>query len=436
MRTLRIFFFLISMAVLVGMAQSQDASAPRVDLIVIDGSINPAVDDFIGESIARGKAAGARALIVQLDTPGGHLSSTQTIVKKILGSAIPVIVYVAPSGAGAGSAGVFITLAGHIASMAPGTNIGAAHPVAGGGQEIKGVMGEKMENFVASFAETIAQQRGRNTEWAIQAVRKSVSITEKEALKKNVIDIVAKDISDLLKQADGRKVDLEGRSETLALKDVQIVRHEMSLKQKILNGIADPNIVYLLLMAGILGLYMEFSHPGVIFPGVAGGICLLLALTGLQLLPINYAGLALILLGIGLLVGEAFAPSFGVLGVGGIISLTLGSFFLFDTESSDLAVDRSIIFTTVATLGTFVLAVSYLVFRSQKSKPALGFEGLVGEVGEVRGKLSPAGKIFVHGEYWNAQADGEIDVGEKVKVVGYDGMCLKVSRVSQSDSKN
>ena len=436
MRTLRILFFLISMAGLVGMAQSQDASAPRVDLIVIDGSINPAVDDFIGESIARAKAAGARALIVQLDTPGGHLSSTQTIVKKILGSAIPVIVYVAPSGAGAGSAGVFITLAGHIASMAPGTNIGAAHPVAGAGQEIKGVMGEKMENFVASFAETIAQQRGRNAEWAIQAVRKSVSVTEREALKKNVIDIVAKDISDLLKQADGRKVDLDGRSETLALKDARIVRHEMSLKQKIVNGVADPNIVYLLLMAGILGLYMEFSHPGVIFPGVAGGICLLLALTGLQLLPINYAGLALILLGIGLLVGEAFAPSFGILGVGGIISLTLGSFFLFDTESSDLAVDRSIIFTTVATLGTFVFAVSYLVFRSQKSKPTLGLDGLVGEVGEVRGKLSPAGKIFVHGEYWNAQADGEIDVGEKVKVVGYDGMCLKVSRVSQSDSKN
>jgi membrane-bound serine protease (ClpP class) len=433
MRTLRILFFLISTA---GLAQSQGASAPHVDLIVIDGSINPAVDDFIGESIARAKSGGARALIVQLDTPGGHLSSTQTIVKKILGSAIPVIVYVAPSGAGAGSAGVFITLAGHVASMAPGTNIGAAHPVAGAGQEIKGVMGEKMENFVASFAETIAQQRGRNAEWAIQAVRKSVSVTEREALKKNVIDIVAKDIDDLLRQADGKKVDLDGRSEPLALKDARIVRYEMSLKQKIINGVADPNIVYLLLMAGILGLYMEFSHPGVIFPGVAGGICLLLALTGLQLLPINYAGLALILLGVGLLVAEAFAPSFGVLGVGGIISLTLGSFFLFDTESSDLAVDRSIIFTTVATLGTFVLAVSYLVFRSQKSKPTLGLEGLVGEVGEVRGKLSPAGKIFVHGEYWNAQADGEIDVGEKVKVVGYDGMCLKVSRLLQGDSKN
>jgi membrane-bound serine protease (ClpP class) len=210
----------------------------------------------------------------------------------------------------------------------------------------------------------------------------------------------------------------------------------MSLKQKFLNALADPNIVYLLMMAGILGLYMEFSHPGVIFPGVAGGICLLLALAGLQILPINYAGLALILLGIGLLIGEAFAPSFGILGIGGIISLTLGSFFLFDTEGSDLIVDRAIIFTAVATLGSFVLAISYLVFRSQKSKPTMGLQGLIGEIGEVRGKLGPTGKIFVHGEYWNAQADGEIDVGEKVKVLGYDGMCLKVSRLSESESRS
>jgi membrane-bound serine protease (ClpP class) len=433
MRTLRVIFFL-ALAASSLMAQPKGTSSPHVDLIVIDGSINPAVDDYIGESLARAKVGGAKALIIQLDTPGGHLSSTQTIVKKMLGAATPVIVYVAPSGGGAGSAGVFITLAAHIAAMAPGTNIGAAHPVAGGGQEIKGVMGEKMENFAASFAETIAQQRGRNAEWAIQAVRKSVSITEKEALKKNVIDIVAKDIDDLLKQAEGRKVDLDGRSETLAFKDVRIVPHEMSLKQKILNALADPNIVYLLMMAGILGLYMEFAHPGVIFPGVAGGICLLLALAGLQILPINYAGLALILLGIGLLIGEAFAPSFGVLGIGGLISLTLGSFFLFDTEGSDLIIDRSIIFTAVATLGTFVLAISYLVFRSQKSKPTLGIEGLVGEIGEVRGKLSPSGKVFVHGEYWNARGDGEIDVGEKVEIVGYEGMCLRVKRPSEHAS--
>jgi len=431
-KTLRIYFCLsLLVAGASVLAQSKDASTPHVDLISIDGTINPAVDDFIRESISRSKANGARALIIQLDTPGGLLTSTRTIVKEMLGAPVPVIVYVAPSGAGAGSAGVFITMAAHIAAMAPGTNIGAAHPVAGGGQEVKGVMGEKIENFTASFSESIAQQRGRNTEWAIQAVRKSVSITEKEALKIKVIDVVAKDINDLLEQAHGRKVDIDGRKQELSLKGARVERYGMSLKQKVLNTIADPNIAYLLMMAGILGLYMEFSHPGVIFPGVAGAICLLLAFASLQLLPINYAGLGLIILGIGLLIGEAFAPSFGVLGVGGIISLALGSFFLFDTEGSDLIVDRSIIVTAVATLGTFVLAVSYLVFRSQKAKPALGMEGLIGEIGEVRGKLMPSGKVFVHGEHWNARADSEIDVGEKVEVVGYEGMSLKVRRSSQ-----
>ncbi|HEY3152471.1 MAG TPA: nodulation protein NfeD [Candidatus Binatia bacterium] len=437
MKTLRIYFCLsLLVAGASVLAQSKDASTPHVDLISIDGTINPAVDDFIRESISRAKANAARALIIQLDTPGGLLTSTRTIVKEMLGAPVPVIVYVAPSGAGAGSAGVFITMAAHIAAMAPGTNIGAAHPVAGGGQEVKGVMGEKIENFTASFAESIAQQRGRNTEWAIQAVRKSVSITEKEALKIKVIDIVAKDINDLLEQAHGRKVDIDGRKHELSLKGARVERYGMSLKQKVLNTIADPNIAYLLMMAGILGLYMEFSHPGVIFPGVAGAICLLLAFASLQLLPINYAGLGLIILGIGLLIGEAFAPSFGVLGVGGIISLALGSFFLFDTEGSDLIVDRSIILTAVATLGTFVLAVSYLVFRSQKSKPALGMDGLIGEIGEVRGKLTPSGKIFVHGEHWNARADSEIDVGEKVEVVGYEGMSLKVRRSSERSSKD
>ena len=408
------------------LAQSQKPSSAHVDLIVIDGSINPAVDDFIRESIARAKSNGARALVIQLDTPGGLLSSTRTIVKEILGAPVPVIVYVAPSGAGAGSAGVFITMSAHIAAMAPGTNIGAAHPVASGGQEVKGVMGEKIENFTASFSETIARQRGRNAEWAIQAVRKSVSITEKEALKLNVIDIVAKDMNDLLKQADGRKVDLDGRQETLALKDAEVIRHEMNLKQRVINTIADPNIAYLLLMAGILGLYMEFSHPGVIFPGVAGAVCLILALISLQVLPFNYAGLFLIFLGVTLLIGEAFVPSFGVLGIGGVISLALGSFLLFDTQNSDLGVDRSIVFTAVATLASFVFAISYLVYRSQKSKPTLGLEGLLGQIGEVKARLNPAGKVFVHGEYWNAEADAEVDVGEKVEVIGYQGMSLKV----------
>jgi membrane-bound serine protease (ClpP class) len=431
-KTLKVSIFLLLLAIdISALAQSKSASVAHVDLITIAGSINPAVYDFIRESIGRAKANGARALIIQLDTPGGLVDSTRTIVKEMLAAPVPVIVYVAPSGARAGSAGVFITMAAHVAAMAPTTNIGAAHPVAGGGQEVKGVMGEKIENDIAAFSETIAQRRGRNAEWAIQAVRKSVSITETEALKKNVIDIIAKDIDDLLKQAHGRKVDLDGRAQVLDLKDIRVDRFEMNLKQKLLNALADPNIAYLLMMAGLLGLYMEFSHPGVIFPGVAGAICLILALTAFQVLPINYAGLGLIFLGIALLVGEAFAPSFGVLGIGGVISLALGSFFLFDTEGSDLMVYRSIIFAAVGTLGAFVLAVSYLVFRSQQSKPSLGMDGLIGKIGEVKVELNPSGKIFVHGEYWNAQADGAVDIGEKVQVIGYDGMSLKVRRSSE-----
>lgn len=428
MKTLRLFFVLMLFGSS-ALAQTKGAT-PHVDFIAIDGTINPAVADFIHDSINRAKANDARALIIELDTPGGLVESTRMIVKEMLAAAVPVIVYVGPSGARAGSAGVFITLAAHVAAMAPATNIGAAHPVSGSGDEIKGAMGDKILNDMAAFSETIAQKRGRNTEWAIEAVRKSVSITETEALKKKVIDIVAKDINDVLEQAQGRTVDVNGNKHEIDVKNVRIVRHEMSLRQRLLNGIAHPNIAYILMMAGILGLYMEFSHPGTIFPGVAGAICLLLAAAALQLLPINYTGLALMVLGIALLVGEAFAPSFGVLGVGGIIALALGSFFLFDTEGSDLIVDRSIIFTAVATLGAFVLTVSYLVFRSQKSKPTLGMEGLIGETGEVKVKLTPTGKIFVHGEYWNAQAENEIEVGEKVQVVGYDGMSLKVQRAS------
>jgi membrane-bound serine protease (ClpP class) len=434
-KRLRVIFFVSLLAAAVSVwAQPKDAAGPHVDLITIDGTINPAVADFIHESIGRSKENQARALIIQLDTPGGLVESTRMIVKEMLAAPLPVVVYVAPSGARAGSAGVFITLAGHVAAMAPATNIGAAHPVAGSGEEIKGAMGEKIVNDMAAFIETIAQKRGRNTEWAIQAVRKSVSITETEALKKNVIDVVAKDIDDLLAQAHGRTVDLNGSKVELSLKSARVVRYEMSLKQKILNTIAHPNIAYLLMMAGILGLYMEFSHPGTIFPGVAGAICLLLAFASLQLLPINYTGLALMVLGVGLLVGEAFFPSFGVLGVGGIISLALGSLLLFDTPTSDFAVDRSIIFTAVATLGSFVLAVSYLVFRSQKAKPALGIEGLIGKIGVAREELDPRGMVFVHGEYWKAEADEKIEPGEKVKVVDMDHMVLKVRRASESPS--
>lgn len=403
----------------------------HVNLIVIDGGINPAVNDYIRESIRRAREGNARALIIQLDTPGGLLSSTRSIVKEMLSAPLPIIVYVAPSGAGAGSAGVFITMAANIAAMAPGTNIGAAHPVAGGGQEVKGVMGEKIENFTASFSETIAQRRGRNTEFAIQAVRRSISITDKEALEKRVIDLVAVDVSDLLRQASGREVDVGGVKRTLDFNGVSILRFEMGLKQRIINILAHPNVAYLLMMAGILGLYMEFSNPGALFPGIAGGIALLLALASFQVLPINYAGLLLIGLGMCLLVAEAFLPSFGLLGISGVVSLGLGSLLLFDVEGSDLSVDGSIVVAAVGTLSAFVLVVTFLVVKSQRRKATLGYEGLVGELGEVRERLDLRGKVFVHGEVWNAEGSERLEPGDRVEVTGYDGMILKVRRAGE-----
>jgi len=365
------------------------------------------------------------------------LNSTKTIVKDLLSAPLPIIVYVAPSGAGAGSAGVFITMAGHIAAMAPGTTIGAAHPVSGGGQNIEGDMREKIENFTASFSETIAQRRGRNVEWAEKAVRQSVSITEVEALQKKVIDVVASDIQDLLKKVEDRKVEVGNTKVTLSFKAardatgrVPVVTLDMRLKHRLLNLIADPNIAYLLMLAGVVGIYLEFSHPGAIFPGLVGGICLLLALTVFQVLPINSTGVLLLLLGIGLLIAELFVPSFGILGVGGIFSFVLGSLFLFDAPAEELAVDRSLIVTSALCVSVFMLFVGTLAVRTWKQRPASGQEGLIGEIGEVRERIAPRGKVWLHGEYWTAESDEEINIGQKVRVVGLNHLVLRVRRVT------
>lgn len=410
-------------------SSAQDAAPGFVNCIVIDGTINPAVAEFIRESIHTSHQDGARALVIQLDTPGGLLSSTRAIVKDILGAPLPVLIYVAPSGASAGSAGVFIMLAAHVAAMAPGTNIGAAHPIGTGGREVGGTMGEKLENFVASYSETLARRRGRNVTWAIKTVRESVAVTEAEAVKLKVIDLVAQDLNDLLEQASERTVEIGGKRISLTLAGLEVHLMEMRLSLKLINFIADPNIAYLLLMAGILGVFLEFAHPGLLFPGVTGAICLLLALMAFQVLPINYAGVALIFLAVALLVAEAFVPGFGLLGISGIVSLLLGSLMLFDAAGERLLVDRGIIFAAVAAVGSFMLVVGYLVFTAQRCKPVVGQEGLVGEVGRVIARIAPVGKVWVHGEIWTAESKDALEVGEEVRVSEVEDLHLKVRHV-------
>jgi membrane-bound serine protease (ClpP class) len=409
-----------------------DASLARV---VVDGAINPAVADFVHHAIVRAHDQNALALVIQLDTPGGLLPSMRAIVKDILAAPLPVIVYVAPSGAGAGSAGVFITLAAHIAAMAPGTNIGAAHPVGGQGEDIKGTLGEKIESFTASFGESIAQQRGRNVEWAAKAVRESVSITADEAARTNVVDFVAKDLDEVVTLAEGRTVDVAGMRKELHFAGVRgadgharVHDYEMDVAQRVLNVLADPNIAYLLMMAGILGLYIEFTHPGVVFPGIAGAICLLLALTALHVLPVSVSALSLLVLGVALLIAEAFLPTFGLVGAGGIIAFLLGSLFLFDTARTGVAVARGLVFGVGGAMSAFILLVGTLVFRSQRRQAALGREGMLGQCGVAQGPLRPSGTVIVHGEYWTAESEDQIEPGERVEVTSIEGLRLRVRR--------
>ncbi len=426
---------LVALAAETARARSTSAEfapgAKWVELITIDGSINPAVADYIEAALASAEAGGARALVIELDTPGGLLTSAQRIVKDLLNSRVPVIVYVAPSGASATSAGTFITVAANIAAMTPGTTIGAAHPVEGTGQDISGAMGEKVENYAASFAMTIAQRRGRNKEWVEQAVRKSVSIGEREALEKHVVDIVASNLDDLLRQASGRKVEIDGKEITLELDGAAVRRTAMTIGQRVLNTLADPNLVYLLLMAGMLGLYFEFSHPGVFFPGVAGAICLLLALASFQVLPINLTGLLLIMLGIGLLVAEVFVTSYGILGLGGVIAFVVGSLFLIDSSETNIVINRSIVFGAAAGMTSIILGIGYLVARDRLRTAQTGLEALIGEVGAVREAIAPGapGKLFVHGELWRAAGAAPIAAGQAARITAVSGLELTVERV-------
>jgi membrane-bound serine protease (ClpP class) len=423
-------------ALLVASIAAADEREPVLHRIVIDGPISPATVDYVDAAVAHASKEGAAALIIRLDTPGGLLNSTKTIVQTLLAASVPVIVHVAPAGSSATSAGVFVTMAAHVAAMAPGTTIGAAHPVSGGGEDIAGDMRQKVENYAVSFVESIAEKRGRNIEWAEKAVRESVSITEREALDLRVIDVVAGDVETLLARVEGREVDLAGKRFRLSFARADgrapaIVEIPMTFRQRVLSVVSDPNIAYLLMMAGILGLYMEFSNPGAIFPGVAGVICLLLALLAAQVLPISSISVLLLLVGFAFLVAESFLPSFGVLGFGGIVAITLGSLFLY-TPDSNLFVDRSLIVATVLVFAAIAAAIVLTVLRDRRRRPETGTEGLVGELGTTLTPVHREGKIRVHGEIWNATSRSPIEGDRPVRVVRVDGLRVSVEP-SQED---
>lgn len=423
----------ISCCVLLLAVGAAPAAAGQIHRIVIDGPISPATSDYISSAIDTAAEAGSSGLIIELDTPGGLLNSTRTIVKSILASPIPVLIYVAPGGASATSAGVFITLSAHVAAMAPGTTIGAAHPVGSGGGDIQGDMRNKVENYAVSFVESIAGRRGRNVEWAEAAVRESVSITETEAVDLEVVDFVAADLDELLERSQGLEVEVGGTVRELdfsrvrnASGVVEVVDIDMTLRQRVLNVITDPNIAYLLMMAGMLGLYMEFSNPGVIFPGVAGVICLLLALLAAQVLPISSTGVLLIVVGMGFLLAEVFLPSFGILGFGGVLALTLGSLFLY-TPESNLIVDRWLITATIVSFAAAAAAIVLLLLRDRRRPPSTGAEGLLGEIGVAVTAIHVSGKVRVHGEFWNATSVEPVEENCRVRVVGIDGLTVHVA---------
>jgi membrane-bound serine protease (ClpP class) len=399
------------------------AAESEIYILKISGSINPAVADFVKKGIENASADGVECLILQIDTPGGLAESMREIVMAIFASKVPVISYVAPSGARAASAGVMITIAADIAAMAPGTNIGAAHPVGAGGKEIGGTMSEKVVNDMVAHVKSIAEKRKKNVKWVEQAVRKSISVTESEALKENVIDIVAKDIDDLIRQINGRKIQDKG---VLKLDKVKKTVLEETLRTKILKTISDPNVAYILMMIGLAGLYFELSHPGAVLPGVIGGIAIILAFFAFQTIPVNYAGFLLILLAIIFFIMEMKIASYGLLSVAGIAALLLGSLMLFESDGSGMGLSWKVLIPTLSLISGFFVVVSGLVFKSHLAKPRTGAVGLVGEIGTVKAAIMPEGKVFVHGELWKATSKDPIETGVRVRVLRVVDLVLEV----------
>jgi membrane-bound serine protease (ClpP class) len=418
------------------------SSKPRIDIIKIDGAINPVVTDFIHDAIESANTENAECLIIQLNTPGGLLKSTRIIVSDFLSSRIPIVIYVYPSGAQAASAGVFITIAANIAAMAPGTNIGAAHPImmSEGSQSNQkdsvDIMMEKATNDAAAFIRSIAEKRNRNIEWAEKAVRQSLSLSETEAVKENIADFVAKNLDSLLTKLNGRKVETADGYKIINTKNAELNFVEMNPVQKILDIISDPNIAYILMMIGIYGLIFELSNPGSILPGIVGVISLVLAFYSLHTLPINYAGLGLIIFAVVLFIAEIKVVSHGLLTAGGIISFLIGSMMLINTDISYEFVHLSlsvIITSTILTALFFIFAIGKGI-AAQRKKPSTGKEGLIGEIGVAlsNSSINMTGLVMIHGEIWESESETEIEKGDKVEVYGIKDLKLIVKKKTQS----
>ncbi len=424
---------LAALVLLAGLALAPVAGAAvaPVDLIKIEGAISPVTVRLVETALDRARADGAQALVIQLDTPGGLERSMRTIAQRMLNADIPVVVYVGPTGARAASAGVFLTMAAHVAAMAPATNIGAAHPVSIGGGGDKESM-KKVANDAAAFIRSVALERGRNADWAEKSVRQSVSITEREDVRLKVVDLVADSVPDLLAKIDGRTVKTTRGPVTFTTRDAVVKPIEIGFRDRVLNVITDPNVAYVLMMLGMLGLFFELSNPGVILPGVIGGISLILAFFAFQSLPINYAGLLLILFGIALLVAEIKIVSHGILAMGGIVAMALGSLMLFDAPEVGFRISWWVIAPTVgATAGLFLFVVAVGV-RALKRRPLLGASGLIGQTAVARGPLDQEGQVAMQGELWNAIAEGDpVADGAPVRVVGVDGLTLKVVKAGE-----
>jgi membrane-bound serine protease (ClpP class) len=421
---------LLALLLLSGPGEASGQKRPVFDLITVSAAITPPVAEYIVQGIAEAHKTGADGVILQLDTPGGLDLAMRDIAKAILNAPLPVVVYVAPSGARAASAGVIITVAAHVAAMTPGTNIGAAHPVAlgfGGGADK--TMMQKVENDAVAYVRGIAKQRNRNEDWVERSVRKSESITAEDALKLKVIDIVAADMNQLLAQLDGREVSLVSGKKTLRAQGAEVREKKMGTRQKILTTLSDPNIAYILLLIGLAGLYFEFAHPGVILPGVMGGISLILAFFALQTLPVNYAGVALILLGIVFFIAEIKVISHGVLTIGGVISLVLGSLLLFDSPEPALRVSWSVLIPAVVVISLFFVAIISLAVKAQLRQKRTGSEGMVGTEGYAVTDVHGEGKVFVKGEYWNAFSEQPVGKDRKVRIVEVQGLRVKVEGI-------